>query len=57
MSKSLIQNGHNVTIICGSYDGASTGLKVNLRMEKEKEIMKELTLLNLILSIQISKAF
>ena len=48
MSKALIQNGHEVTIICGSYDGANTGLKGEFKMEKEKEIMKELTLLNLI---------
>ena len=35
MSKSLIQNGHNVTIIC-SYDGASTGLKGEFKNGKRK---------------------
>jgi hypothetical protein len=26
MAKSLLVHGHEVTIVCGSYDGAQTGL-------------------------------
>jgi len=29
MAKALIENGHSVTIVCGSYDGAQTGLSGN----------------------------
>jgi glycogen synthase len=26
MAKALVEKGHEVTIVCGSYDGAQTGL-------------------------------
>ncbi len=42
MAKALVDHGHEVIIICGSYDGANTGLEGEFINGKRKGFYEEI---------------
>lgn len=57
MAKALIDHGHEVTIICGSYDGASTGLKGEFKNGKRKGKYEGINIIELNLKYSNKQSF
>ena len=57
MSRHLIERGHQVTIVCGSYFGSHTGLKSNFKNGKRQGIIDGIKVIELDLPLSNSNGF
>ena len=57
MAKRLVERGHRVTMVCGSYGGANTGLEVQFSNGKRKGIIEGIEVIEFDLAISNSDGF
>ena len=57
MAKRLIKHGHRVTMVCGSYGGANTGLNEPFKNGKRKGVVEGIEIIEFDLAISNSDGF